>query len=614
MLHLCQRGRHIVRCDLRARFMGLRPDAIGHAMKHHSTAKSPSIRTLGVLTLGCVAGAVAAWVSVTARDDDGSVSTHSSLVSHTQHHDVRVSWAGRPQPAQAPVPQHAGAALAPSSLAMLPRVFASQEPVAAAGAIWGGDAVIPTPDRLAESFPTRGDGSVLAPADLVAPQPPKLIIHPIDAPSDIDSSGAGLSVFEAPKRVLASDATVASLSRASRQGRDAPDVFQSMAGQTTVVYTPAQIKQAYGFAALPAATTANKFAYQGSGQTVVVIGAFDAPTVAADLNAFSVKFGLPTCTVLPNAYKAGVQINALVAKPKPGEGCSIQVLYVNSAGGATASPPPGNVNWATEAALDVQWVHAIAPMAKIVLVEALSNSGNDLMNAMAFASKLGASVVSMSFGAPEFSTQAGYDGLMSPTMTWVASSGDWGVGVNWPASSARVLGVGGTYLSNLSPRAETGWSGSGGGLSKFVAMPAYQAQVAVPGNPSPTPANASQMKRGVPDVAYNASSNSGVYVNYRGGWYGMGGTSAGAPQWAGLLAIANAVRANTGKAPLTAANMQNALYGQAKSSTYMANFLDIVSGANGTCPTCNAVRNYDLVTGLGSPHASSVVGVLVAAQ
>lgn len=581
-------------------------------MKHHSFAKTISRNAIGILSVCGLAGAVAAWVTVSNDRPQAAIAVHAQGTSADQLDSVRVADSGGvnglPITIQYRVPELKVA----SSLAELPLAYSHVDVEEAVGSRAH---TLVTSDMNAtnpEPYPMHSDGSVIAPTELASPEPPKLLIHPVEAPSDVDAAGAGHSVYEPPQRVATGGVSGTELRGLSDS--TLPDSLQHMAGQTTVVYTPAQIKQAYGFAALPPATSANKFAYLGSGQTVVVIGAFDAPTVAADLNAFSVKFGLPTCTVLPNAYKAGVPINALVSKPKAGDGCAIQVLYVNATGGPTGTPPKGNVNWATEAALDVQWVHAIAPMAKIVLVEALSNSGNDLMNAMAFASKLGASVASMSFGATEFASQASYDGLMSPTMTWIASSGDWGVGVNWPASSARVLGVGGTYLSNLSPRAETGWTGSGGGLSKFVAMPAYQSQVSVPGNPAPSPANASKMKRGVPDVAYNASSSSGVYVNYRGNWYGMGGTSAGAPQWAGLLAVANAVRANSGKAPLSAASMQNALYGQAKASTYVANFLDIVSGANGTCMTCKAVKSYDLVTGLGTPHAASLMKVLVAAQ
>src|SRR5581483_3148759 len=143
--------------------------------------------------------------------------------------------------------------------------------------------------------------------------------------------------------------------------------------------------------------------------------------------------------------------------------------------------------------------------------------------------------------------ESGYDSHFStPGVTYVASSGDGGT-VSWPAVSTKVLGVGGTSLTLTSQNnwsSETGWSGSGGGKSVYLSEPSYQANAQSSG------------VRETPDVAYNADPNTGVYVydsyrTYGSHWFQIGGTSAGSPQWAALIAIANQGRALLGKSALT---------------------------------------------------------------
>ena len=462
------------------------------------------------------------------------------------------------------------------------------------------------------------DGRIVAPAELKEIQPPRLLVASVPEPSDIDADGQRASATVAPATVqVPVDNAQAKRSGMSVPVASVPGELTAAATTTVSVYTPAQISQAYGYTALPAATAGNKGAYQGSGQVIVIIDAYHSATTGADLNTFSAKFGLPACTLIPASYKAGAAINTLVTPPKAGDGCAFQVLYANSLGGQSATAPASSASWATEMALDVQWAHAMAPNAKIVLVEAASASGNDLMNAMAFASKLGASVISMSYGAAEFSSSPSYESLMSGTAnTWVASSGDNGVGVSWPASSKYVLSVGGTALNNISPRAEVAWLGSGGGLSQYMSMPSWQSLVTVPGNPANTAANASRMKRGVPDVAYNASSASGFYIYKTGsGYLTVGGTSAGAPQWAALVSVINGARVLAGKSALSGTAVQSALYGTAAAApNYAANFLDVSSDRNGSCSTCSATVGYDLVTGLGTPNVKSLVDTLVAVK
>ncbi|RQS70182.1 peptidase S8/S53 subtilisin kexin sedolisin [Burkholderia sp. Bp8963] len=337
--------------------------------------------------------------------------------------------------------------------------------------------------------------------------------------------------------------------------------------------TPALTRHAYGFDAL---------SNQGDGMVVAIVDAYDDPKIESDLGVFSSTFSLPSCTTL--------------------NGCFTKVY-------ASGSRPRSDAGWALEMALDVEWVHAIAPKARIVLVEAASASFTDLMTAVDVAVKRGASVVSMSFGGNEFSGENGFDSHFSaPGVTFVASSGDSGTGTEYPAAASNVIAVGGTTLSADAYGnyvGETAWSGSGGGVSTQETEPAGQATWPIP----------VAGKRGVPDVGYDANPSTGfaVYdsVTYQrqAGWFQVGGTSAGAPQWSALVAIANSLRAAAGKSRLSAA--YNTLYAAGKSA-YGSNFHDVTTGSNGNCgAVCNAAGGYDYVTGLGSPHAPALVPALV---
>ena len=234
--------------------------------------------------------------------------------------------------------------------------------------------------------------------------------------------------------------------------------------------------------------------------------------------------------------------------------------------------------WAEETCLDVEWAHAIAPDAKILLVEAKSPSESDLLQAVDYARNRPDVVsVSMSWGSNEsyLETNWDYHFTSSYGAVFFASSGDKGSGVIWPASSPNVVAVGGTTLKIDSVISETAWSGSGGGISNFEPIPDYQTNFGLT-----TP------KRSVPDVSYNADPSTGVSVYCNSQWLPgkMGGTSAGAPQWAAIYALDRSATNNN-------------LYGKAK-SVYSAHFRDITSGSNGGY---NATIGYDYVTGLGSP-------------
>ena len=318
-------------------------------------------------------------------------------------------------------------------------------------------------------------------------------------------------------------------------------------------YQPSQVSAAYGFTGLACSGTSTCCA----GQTLAIVDAYDDPTIASDLAAFDSQFGLPCNNCFQKLMPQG--------------------------------PPKADAGWALEESLDVEWAHAMAPGATILLVEASSSSFSSLLSAVDYAVSQGASAVSMSWGASEFFGETIYDShFTAPGVTFTASSGDSGPGVLYPAVSPSVTAVGGTNLpldgsGNLTGP-ETAWSGSGGGVSAYESAPSYQSSLGLSG-------------RTVPDVSYDADPNTGVAVYdttaYSGqvGWFVVGGTSAGAPQWAALAAIVNSQRSS----PLGGANA--ALYGLPATD-----FRDITSPSP-------AGPGFDTATGLGSP----LVGALVAA-
>lgn len=333
-------------------------------------------------------------------------------------------------------------------------------------------------------------------------------------------------------------------------------------GEATPVYkaglTPGQVRKAYGF---------DQLRGTGVGQTIAIVVALGSPTIRQDVAVFNRQFGLP---------EAALTISYPQGKP--------------------VATPGG---WAVETALDVEWAHAIAPAAAIHLVVARSTRGADLLDAVDYAGEHGASIISMSWGAAEFATEANFDAHFAvPGVRYVAATGDRGHGVAWPAVSPNVLAVGGTTLKTRpdgSYDSESTWSGSGGGVSAYEEAPDYQQGFQTNG------------KRTVPDVAMLADPSVGVAVYnstpYGGsrGWFLVGGTSMAAPIWAGLLALAP-------KADVPS------LYGLAAKS-YSTAFHDVVSGSNGDCgELCTADVAYDAVTGLGSPQAGRLVAALGGSQ
>ncbi len=279
---------------------------------------------------------------------------------------------------------------------------------------------------------------------------------------------------------------------------------------------------------------------------------------------------------------------------------------MNETGGTSLPAADSTGGWELEESLDVEWAHAMAPGATITLVEATTPNSNDLLAAVSYAAAH-ANVVSMSWGSGEFSGESSYDSDFSHAgVAFVASSGDSGAPIEWPAASPNVLAVGGTALTlgaNNAWSSETGWSGSGGGPSAYESQPSYQSGVVT-----------ATTMRANPDVAYDASPNTGFAVYdsdpYSGtsyGWLTVGGTSAGAPQWAAILAIADQGRAAASQPALDSSSAQEVMTILYKNP---GDFHDITTGTSTGSPNYTAGPGYDYVTGLGSPMVNLVVGSL----
>ena len=338
----------------------------------------------------------------------------------------------------------------------------------------------------------------------------------------------------------------------------------------------AKIRHAYGVDALSFGG-ANA---DGTGQTIAIIDAYNDPNAASDLHNFDLAQGLadpPSFTLL------------------------------NEDGG-TVLPPADTATkpntWELEESLDIEWAHAIAPGANIILYEANSTSFSDLVVHAVNAARNNPNVtaVSMSFGGSEFSGQTGYDSYFTTPaghqgITFFASTGDNGSPGGYPAYSPNVVAVGGTTLSVDSAgnyRGETAWSGSGGGVSTQESEPGYQNSVQSTG------------RRITPDVSMDADPNSGVPVydtfdnSTATPWIQVGGTSLAAPMWAGLIAIANQGRVRNGLTSLNGQTQTLPMLYQAPAS----NFHDITSGSNGGY---SAGAGFDAVTGRGSPVANLLI-------
>jgi subtilase family serine protease len=292
---------------------------------------------------------------------------------------------------------------------------------------------------------------------------------------------------------------------------------------------------------------------------------------------FSGQFGLPVETGLKTAFEV---VYATGSKPDNSQ----------------APQDDPTAAWNQEAALDVQWAHAMAPGAKIVLVEAASDSDIDLFAAVDAAVKIpNVNQISMSWAGSEFLGETQYDthfNLSGPV--FFNAVGDTGAETTYPSSSQYVVAVGGTSVSTDGSgnwTGETAWINGGGGDSTYVAKPVWQAMV--------SSSNMTGSNRGTPDIASDADPEvSGVAVwdstPYQGmsGWLVFGGTSVAAPCMAGIVNASGVAYTSTTSFLTTL--YQNALHTPIP-------FRDITSGSNGF----PALVGWDYATGLGAPELGS---------
>jgi hypothetical protein len=318
-------------------------------------------------------------------------------------------------------------------------------------------------------------------------------------------------------------------------------------------YGPGDLQSAYG---LPSGSA-------GSGQTVAVMEAADDPNLESDLATYRSQFGLSACTTANGCFRK-VNIS-----------------------GQQGNYPGGDTGWGTEASLDVDMVSAICPKCGIVVVEA-----GDLNAAQNTAVSLGAHYLSNSWGTGDGSGDSGWDADYNHAgVVDVASTGDGGYGVSFPATSRYVVAAGGTSLNRNSGTSrgwsETAWSGSGAGCSSWETKPTWQT-------------DSGCGRRTDADVSAVADPGTGVavYDTYgQGGWFVVGGTSASSPIIASTYALA-----------------ANPPSGQAAASTLYAhpgNLNDVTSGSDGSCSPaylCTAGSGYDGPTGLGTPNGLAAFG------
>ena len=317
-------------------------------------------------------------------------------------------------------------------------------------------------------------------------------------------------------------------------------------------YSPNVIRAAYG---LPSV---------GGQGAIAIVDAYDYPTAEQDLNVFSAQYGLPACTTANGCFKK---------------------IY------ASGKKPITSCGWSQETALDIEWAHAMAPNAQIVLVEAASSTIPSLFKAINTATAM-ATVTeeSNSWGGSEFLGERSYDAAfrVRSGIVYFASSGDTGGKTIYPAVSPYVIAAGGTSLHSISPVDETAWSGSGGGKSKYEPRPSYQNGIQ----------SLTGAARGVPDFSAVADPATGVSVYDStpcggiSGWLVFGGTSVSSPVLAGIVNLADHVTPST-----TTFSELTRIYTAAATAGTDPDFRDIESGSAGSF---NALTGWDFITGVGS--------------
>ena len=402
------------------------------------------------------------------------------------------------------------------------------------------------------------------------------------------AAGASMSVSAAELRYAVPEGTVI-VPDASQPAAEAPGlhahanvrIFQPAgkispaASQPSGKYeTPASLACVYGLT--PKVTGCNpetlKTVTTGGSKVVAIVDAYDYPNAASDLAVFSKQFGLPAITK-----------------------DNFEVAY----GGGKKPPTDSSGGWELEEALDVQMAHALAPGAKVILVEAQSNSFADLLAAEKVAAQMvsaaGGGEVSNSWSGGESANEESKEhDFKTKGVVYFASTGD-SPGIGQPAALSNVVAVGGTSINRDSKGnflSEVTWTSGGGGSSAYVPVPAYQTPVA----------SIVGKFRGTPDISLDANPSTGPWIYdtnpYNGSvlnWLVIGGTSVSSPA---LSAIIN----NSGNFfGSTVAELTKVYKGFKKA----ANWNDITTGTCGSNnKTTQAVKGWDFCTGVGTPYGS----------
>jgi subtilase family serine protease len=410
-----------------------------------------------------------------------------------------------------------------------------------------------TPRRIASSLTAlvltlAGAAAVAAPASAVTGQAnPRFAVTVPSAPGPVVRAACGAA---APDQ-----ARCFALIRIDR-GATSAALRADLAGKTPPGFGATDLESAYS---LPIS--------DGTGQTIALVDAYDDPTAASDLAVYRAEYGLPPCTTA--------------------SGCFTKV----NEEGAKKNYPPADGGWAVEESLDLDMVSAACPHCHILLVEGTTSFVNDLAASAKTAARLGANVISNSYGLDEFGgMQAYYSDYHPAGAAVVASSGDGGFGATqFPAVAPGVTAAGGTSLYKSDNRRgwiEHAWSDSGSGCSAYVAKPRYQDAV----SPHCT-------MRVTADVSSVADPDTGLAIydttpnpyGIKPGWIEVGGTSAASPFISGVIGLAG-----NGSTFTTA---------QLYSRPQFLN--DVTVGSNGYCGNdylCTAKKGYDGPTGMGTPN------------
>lgn len=409
---------------------------------------------------------------------------------------------------------------------------------------------------------------------------------------------ASLLVAMGGPRVV-TGAQVTAQSGAGPSGATLLDSFVSGISPTPVGFTPAQIRQHYGFDAMGNDSAGNPI--DGRGQIIGIVLWGAQANLGAELQAYDTQFSLPAMNGLTPATACTVSRTIH----------SVPCFQLVTPGGITPHLVPGAL---LEAAADAELAHSLAPQADIVFVQGqVTKAGKgwqpspvQLLQAIDAAVAAGATVVSMSFSSPSLSV-ADNAHFNVATAGFVSGLGDFGCPdvTPYPASSSYVLSVGGTSLTpDLS--SETAWTETGGYVNKTEARPGFQLHWQ------------GSAFRAANDVSFNAVDFPvyRVTLSGRAGWFEFNGVSAGIPQWAALIADADQARVAAGKGILAGQGLLDGIYAAANLHEPKpglidpAFFGDVATGAGGPTAGCQARTGWDEGTGLGVPHANGLVTAL----